>query len=295
MYEITSLVKRNIKIYLRDPLAVFFSFLSTIILMLIYILFLGDIGGEQLSLVLNPKETDFLVYSQMMAGILVLNTLTIPLGNLGNLVSDFENNKIDAFMVTPVKRYKVVLGYYISSLLITLTLSIIVWLIAVVLLGLTTGIFYPLSIILIIIPIIALFVFVSTSFMILLTTFIKSINAFGAVSGIFGSMIGFVSGIYIPLSSNSPKFLINLSSLFPFSHMTIFIKNILMQPAFDLVLDKSNGNTELVEGLRDGFGVNEIGLLGIDMSIPIILGIFIILSLVLLAYSTHRLNKRITT
>src|SRR5690554_3106159 len=110
MYETISLIKRNIKMYVRDPLAVFFSFLSTIILMLIYILFLGDIGGSELSLIITPKETDFLIYSQMLAGIIVLNSLTIPLGNLGSMVQDFDLNKIDAFMVSPVKRYKVILG-----------------------------------------------------------------------------------------------------------------------------------------------------------------------------------------
>ena len=100
MFEIVSLVKRNIKIYLRDPLAVFFSFLSTIILMMIYILFLGNVGGDELGALLTNNEMKFLIYSQMMAGIIVLNTLTIPLGNLGSIVTDFEQNKMDAFMVT---------------------------------------------------------------------------------------------------------------------------------------------------------------------------------------------------
>ena len=54
MYEIISLIKRNIKIYLRDPLAVFFSFLSTIILMFIYIMFLG--AGGELSALLSPEN-----------------------------------------------------------------------------------------------------------------------------------------------------------------------------------------------------------------------------------------------
>lgn len=293
MFEIISLVKRNIKIYLRDPLAVFFSFLSTIILMMIYILFLGNVGGDELGAILTNNEMKFLIYSQMMAGIIVLNTLTIPLGNLGSIVTDFEQNKMDAFMVTPVKRYKIILGYYVASLLITLVLSIVFWIIAVIVLGLVTGIFFPFKIIITIIPIILLFVLISTSFMILLTTFIKSVNAFGAVSGIFGSLIGFVSGIYIPLSSSSPQILRNISSVIPFSHMTIWVKGILLEPSYQTILDKTNNNQAVIDGVKDGFGANELGLLGLDVSMPIIIIGAVLLSLILLIYSSYRLNKRI--
>lgn len=293
MFEIVSLVKRNIKIYLRDPLAVFFSFLSTIILMMIYILFLGNVGGDELGAILTNNEMKFLIYSQMMAGIIVLNTLTIPLGNLGSIVTDFEQNKMDAFMVTPVKRYKIILGYYFASLLITLALSIVFWILAVIVLGLFTGIFFPFKIVITILPIILLFVLISTSFMILLTTFIKSVNAFGAVSGIFGSLIGFVSGIYIPLSSSSPQFLRNVSSVIPFTHMTIWVKGILLEPSYQTILDKTNGSQAAVDGVRDGFGANKLGLLGLDVSLPILIVGAALLSLALLIYSSYRLNKRI--
>lgn len=293
MFEIISLIKRNIKIYLRDPLAVFFSFLSTIILMMIYILFLGNVGGDELGALLTNNEMRFLIYSQMMAGIIVLNTLTIPLGNLGSIVTDFEDNKMDAFMVTPVKRYKIILGYYIASLIITFVLSLLFWILAVIVLGLVTGIFFPFKIIITIIPIILLFVLISTSFMILLTTFIKSVNAFGAVSGIFGSLIGFISGIYIPLSSSSPKILKNISSVIPFSHMTIWVKGILLEPSYQTILNKTNGNQAVVDSVKDGFGANELGLLGLDISLPILIIGAALLSVILLLYSTYRLNKRI--
>lgn len=293
MFEIISLIKRNIKIYLRDPLAVFFSFLSTIILMMIYILFLGNVGGDELGALLTNNEMRFLIYSQMMAGIIVLNTLTIPLGNLGSIVTDFEDNKMDAFMVTPVKRYKIILGYYIASLIITFVLSLLFWILAVIVLGLVTEIFFPFKIIITIIPIILLFVLISTSFMILLTTFIKSVNAFGAVSGIFGSLIGFISGIYIPLSSSSPQILKNISSVIPFSHMTIWVKGILLEPSYQTILNKTNGNQAVVDSVKDGFGANELGLLGLDISLPILIIGAALLSVILLLYSTYRLNKRI--
>lgn len=45
-----------------------------------------------------------------------------------------------------------------------------------------------------------LYTFISITFMIWITTFIKSVNAFGTVSGILGTVIEFTSEIYMPLS-----------------------------------------------------------------------------------------------
>lgn len=294
MYELTSLVKRNLKIYFRDKVSVFFSLLSSIILLVIYVLFLANSVGSNLSDLLTNSESKFLVYSNMLAGMLVLNTLTIPLGVLGSVVTDMQTKKMDAFLVTPVKRYKVILGYYLSSYLITLALSIVIWVIAVIFMGLTLGIFYNFSAILYIILLLPVFIFISTSFMILLTTFIPSVNAFGAISGIFGSVIGFISGIYIPLSSGTPEMLRHVSSLIPFTHMGIIFKNILMKQPLDILASKTNHNEEIIANVRDSFGVNELGIFGNQVPIVAILFISLALAILLIILATKRLNKKIS-
>ncbi len=38
---------------------------------------------------------------------------------------------LDGFLVTPVKRYKIVLSYYLSSIIVTATLTIFMWLLTV--------------------------------------------------------------------------------------------------------------------------------------------------------------------
>ncbi len=296
MYEVSSLIKRNIKNYLRDPMSVFFSFLSVIILMMIYILFLGDIGGDGLKDILSDKEMRFLIYSQMMAGVLVLNTLTIPLGNLGNVVVDFEQHQIDAFVVTPVKRYKIILGYYISSLLITLVFSLLMWWLAIVVLGLVTGIYFSFAIAVQISLWIVLFVLISTSIMVFLVTFIKSINAFGAVSGIFGSLIGFISGIYMPLTSSSPDFLKGLASVVPFTHMVTSLKQVLMQPSFDLIAERIGDpaiSSDVISQVRDGFGANSVGFLGLSVEPYVMIIVAVVLGIGFMILSTIRLSKRI--
>src|SRR5690606_5670319 len=238
MSEFLALTTRNIKIFLRDKTAVFFSFLSVIILLGLYILFLGNqFKMEGLNDLFTDQEQNFFVYSQMIPGLIVINTLTISLGNLGNVINDLEYKIMDGFMVTPVKRFKVIFAYYSSSLLITIALSWAMLLAAWGLLGITSGIFFNPSIILNAALVIVLCSFISSAFMVLLTAFIKSINAFGAVAGVFGTVIGFTSGIYMPLAI-LPQAMNYVSSLIPFTHMTILLKQIMFVQAYEILETK---------------------------------------------------------
>src|SRR5690606_27838801 len=117
-------------------------------------------------------------------GLIVINSVSIPLGNLGNVINDFEYRQIDGFLVTPIKRYKVILSYYLSSFIITVVISVLLVIGAFFLMGLATGIHLTLDVYLKSILLTILFAFISTAVMVFITSIIKSVNAFGAVSGV---------------------------------------------------------------------------------------------------------------
>ncbi len=292
MNEILTLVGRNIKIYLRDRVAVFFSFLSVIILLMIYILFLGNqFTSPELEAIMSKSELDFFKYSVMMPGVLVLNTITISMGNLGTLIEDMDKRYLDGFLVTPVKRSKIVVSYYLSSLLITMVFTILMWLLAVILIGLTTGIYYRPEIIFSSIGLIVLFSFISSSMMVLITTFIKSMNAFGAFSGVFGSLIGFTTGIYMPLSV-LPEFMMNIASVIPFTHFVVLLKSVIMTQSFEIMAG-GGVPSEAITNLKEVFGASEIGFVGIDAPMIWILVLSALLAVVFLILATLRMNRRI--
>lgn len=292
MNEILALMGRNIRVYLRDKVAVFFSFLSVIILLLIYILFLGNqFTSGSFSQFMTQGEIDFFKYSVMMPGVLVLNTITISVGNLGTLIEDVSKRYLDGFLVTPVKRGKIVVAYYLTSLLLTIIFTILMWLLAVLLIGLTTGIYYQVSVIFESIGLIVLFSFISSSMMVLITTFIKSINAFGAFSGVFGSLVGFVTGIYMPLSV-LPEFMVHISSLVPFTHFVILLKSIVMRQSLEII-EGYGIPAEGIESIKYGFGANEIGIFGMQVDMLWIVIASLILAVGFLAIATIRMNRRI--
>ncbi|VEU79936.1 ABC transporter permease [Haploplasma axanthum] len=289
MYQISNLVKRNIKIFLRDRTAVFFSFLSVIIMLGLYFLFLNNMYSSYLPDVITEKQKNFITTSQMMGGIIVINTLTLSLGMMGNMVNDIYFKKIESFLVTPVKRSRIFISYYLSTMIVTYILSLLMWLFTIVYVVITTGYSYSFLTIISVSLLLLLFTFISTSIMIFMVSFIRSVNAFGTVSGIFGTLIGFVSGIYMPLSI-LPKAMTYISSVVPFTHMTVLLKQKLLADPLNVVKDVIGDDG--VTSFMENFGAKNIGIFNQNVSTTWIMIGIVILSVVLLLITTKRLSRK---
>lgn len=297
MYSIASLVNRNIKTYLRDKTAVFFSFISVIILLALYLLFLGNnFRPTGLDGILSEQQISFLVYAQLIPGLLVINSMSIPLGNLGTMINDFEFHQIDSFLVTPIKRYKVILTYYISSFIITVIISFILLVAAFLAIGLSTGIHLEFMVYVKSTMLIILFSFISTAIMVFITSLIKSVNAFGAVAGILGTVVGFISGIYMPLFI-LPDAMRKVSSLVPFTHMNILLKQMVLPQAFDMLdvsmFESQTQYNEVINEMKIAYGYNEIGMLGVNVPMIWIMIGSVLLAGGVLILATHLMQKRI--
>ena len=263
MNDILVLTKRNIKIYLRDKAAVFFSFLSIIILLALYFLFLKNAYiTDELADLLAKNEIEFITNSLMISGVLVINTLTLSLGNLGNIINDFSRRKLDGFLIAPIKRYKIIVSYYLSSLFITATLTLFMWFLSAILIGIQTSIWYSFNQVMMVSLYVILFTFISTAFMIFLTTFINSVNTFGAITGVFGTIIGFISGIYMPIYV-LPKFIQNITSLVPFTHMTIVLRRQLLDPK--LASLETTLPQELIAIYKEIFGIQPMKIFNLNL------------------------------
>src|SRR5690606_27985788 len=147
---------------------------------------------SELTMVNDDMKT-FLSISVIMGGVLVINTVSLALGIMGNIITDLQYKKLDAFLVTPVKRYKIILSYYLTAIMITSILTIMMWLLTVLYVGIFSSNWYSFSTILKVSGLLIFYTFISATLMIFLTTILKSVNAFGALSGVLGTFIGFMS------------------------------------------------------------------------------------------------------
>lgn len=224
MDTVLKMASRNIKIYVRDRTSVFFSFLSVLIIIGLYALFLGKIQVDNIqSQVGDIKGISALVGSWIMSGLLCVNTVTIALGVLGTMVFDIEYKRFPDFVVAPVSRTGIVVSYLISAWVISFLFSLIA-LIAGELYILSCGgeLLSPMNF-LKVVGILALSVVSSSSVMYLLASFLKSGSAFGVLSTLVGTLIGFLTGIYVPVGVLPPA-IQKLVDLIPFSHSAALLR-----------------------------------------------------------------------
>lgn len=294
MHDLISLTKRHMLKFLRDKTAVFFSFLSVLILLALYFLFIGASYASAVQLpdgqVLSSSEKTYIIAGIMMGGILVINTISLALGIMGNVVTDLEQRKLDAFLVTPVKRYKLIFSYYISSIIVTSILTIFMWILTILYVGLFSGYWYTIDVIFIVIAYLVLFTMISASLMIFLVTLLKSVNAFGALSGVLGTFIGFASGIYMPLAQLG-KATTYIASVLPFTHMAIILKKILLKDPYDM-LSSYGVETSTITRLESIFGSQEIGVLGMDVSMVLIIITSLAISFILLFFAYKNMTRK---
>lgn len=283
MREIYILTKRNILNYIRDKASVFFSLLSVIILLFVYLLFLKNMFNDMEGLSNTQKNIFLLGY--IMGGVLVVSTITLSLGVMGNYVSDLDTKKLNGILVAPISRYKITLAYCLSTAIVTTILTVLMFFLTFLYLGITVGAWYSFVRILHVLAVLILYVAISTPIMIFIISFVKSMNAFGAVSSIVGTLIGFISGIYIPLSALDP-FTQNVAALMPFSHMTLYLRKILIgKDIINFIPDEA----------LNAMGMSPVQLFGINVPMPLALLASVLVAALFFTFAYIKINKKQTS
>ncbi|MFU0800265.1 MAG: ABC transporter permease [Xylanivirga thermophila] len=287
MYAIAQLIKRNLKMFFRDHSAVFFSLLSLFIIIGLYALFLGDVFVDNMKNIAG-KNTRFLMDSWIMAGLLAVLSVTTTLGAFGIMIYDKTRGVSKDFSASPISRWQIISGYAISSWTIGMIMGIIALILSEVYIIAYGGKLLSLKQIFKVIYIMALSVFSSTAVILFLVLFFKSNNAFATASTIIGTLIGFLSGIYIPIG-NLPTGVQTAIKIFPPAHAAALFRQIMMEQPLSLV----NAPPEAIEEIKLIFGVvyksgNSIIPFNISVLILIITGIaFFSLSVVKISLKNH--------
>lgn len=218
--------KRNMLLYFRDKTAVFFSLLAVLIIISLYVLFLGDMISNNLPDLPSKKS---LLISWFIAGILAVTSMTTTLGSFGNLVEDRANKVYMDFYSSPIARGKLVGGYILSAVLIGVMMCMATFIISGIYLFMTGGELLSVGTIIAVMGVIILSVLASGSMVLFLVMFFETSNAFAAASTIIGTLLGFLAGIYIPIGS-LPDYIQVVVKLFPVSHAAALFRQLLMEP-----------------------------------------------------------------
>jgi len=264
MRTVSIFTRRSVMLFLRDKATVFFSFLSTLILIALYFLFIGktyaDGMGEMVGSYLSSDGVYSLVYIQMIVGVLVLNSLSLSIGAFSIIAHDFENRRVDSFLLTPIKPASLLSSYFFGGFIISFVLNTFTWLLSVLIIGLAFGYWAGIAAILTVTGVLLFASMLSCSLMMLFTALVKSSAAIGVFSGIAGTFFGFLCGIYMPYEVLG-KGIEKAGSVLPLTHITIWLKQIVLNDAFT----KLEIPQELQGALLESFSAKNIGLAGLDI------------------------------
>jgi multidrug/hemolysin transport system permease protein len=220
-----TLVRRNLKVFFRDKAAVFFTLLSTLIVLGLYLLFLRKLNVASLEQTVGDLAYP-VIDSWMFAGILTVIASTSTLGALSVMVEDRYKKINRDFLASPLHRSALTAGYLISSFLIGMILSILTLLICQLYsLGNGFPLLSPLEY-LELLGILALTVFSGNALMFFLVSFLKTMNAYSTLSTIVGTLIGFITGVYMPVGL-FPEAVQVVVKLMPPSHGAVLMRQIM--------------------------------------------------------------------
>jgi multidrug/hemolysin transport system permease protein len=288
MRPVLQLTKRNIKLFLRNKAEVFFSFLSVFIILGLYVLFLGDVQIQNLKSMVggNFPEVEILVYAWMMSGLVAVSSVTLSLGALGRMVQDRERKVFNDFMVAPIHRWQLILGYLFSTLIISFSISFVLFIVSQAVLVIKGATWMPLISSLQVLGIIVLLTLSSGLLLLFAISFVHTETVYSLVSTIVGTLIGFVTGAYMPMGV-LPRIVQDVCNLIPVSQGASLLRHLYMNPIIEKLF--AGAPLETVTNYRVLQGI-DLTLNKITLTDPMMLTYLVASIGVFLIFSVLRFN-----
>ncbi|WP_018963189.1 ABC transporter permease [Coprothermobacter platensis] len=218
------LCRRNIKVFFRDRAAVFFSLLSGLIIIGLYALFLGDVWASSLSDITNARE---IINSWLISGLVAVISFTSSLGAYAVMVDDSTKGIRKDFFSSPISKERIVGGYFLSNLLTSFVVTLVTLAVGEVFIVLEGGELISLTTLLKVLATILMTILMNSSILFVVVSFVKTQSTFSLISTIVGTLIGFLTGIYVPIGqlNASMQWLIKV---FPLSHAAALLRQLMM-------------------------------------------------------------------
>ena len=251
------LISRNRKVYTRDRLAFFMSFLSVIILILVYQVFLGQIQIDAIKEGLHSDtastDTIQMVNYWLISGLTTIISMTSTLGAFGVMVSDREKKLSEDFKVSPISNFKIELSYAIFAILFGIIMTMFSCIFAIgIFNGFSSLLDYSMNDYLSILGVTSLGTILSAAIILPILTFIRTSSAFTTLSTIVGTFIGFISGVYLSIGSVGET-LQQVMTWFPLTQVNALLKQILMKDAISKVFD--HAPSTVITNYKESYGV----------------------------------------
>ena len=237
MRGILGFIKRNVLLFFKDWQSILFSLLTSIIVLVLYLLFLKGTfvsaiqsAMEQypgLASMVPQKDIDMFANLFLLSGILGSAMISVPFSCITVLVKD-RANKVDYdILATPMKREQIIFAYFVSAVLTSILLNSIILAVGLIGIRMQGNMYLNISQVVKAFSVVALGSISASAIFMIVVLFFKTVSACEAFFGILSAASGFVIGAYIPISQFSNE-VQTVCNLFPASQITIMLRNILL-------------------------------------------------------------------
>jgi len=219
------ILKRNMKLFFRDKIAFLMSLLAVTIIIVLYVLFLGDVWGPGAMRAL--PGADILLYQWLMAGILAVTTITTPFGALIVIVNDRVKKLSKGLYVSPLKRSHIASGYILGAFVASVISAIIMAIIMTIFIAIRGGSLLTPIVYLQIFGVVLLSSLSGTAMMCFIVSFVKSHAVFTTISMLLATLVGFLTGVYF-LNNGVSEFTQRIIQFFPPTHAAALLRQVIM-------------------------------------------------------------------
>ena len=237
MRGILGFIKRNVLLFFKDWQSILFSLLTSIIVLVLYLLFLKGtfVSAIQRAMEQYPglasmvlqKDIDMFANLFLLSGILGSAMISVPFSCITVLVKD-RANKVDYdILSTPLKREQIIFAYFVSAVLTSTLLTDIILAVGLIGIRMQGNMYLNISQVVKAFSVVALGSISASAIFMIIVLFFKTVSACEAFFGILSAASGFVIGAYIPISQFSNE-VQTVCNLFPASQITIMLRNILL-------------------------------------------------------------------
>lgn len=305
-----ALVIRNVKLFMKDKMMVFFSVLAPVIVLLLYILFLGEMQVQNIQQTIQNTPIDgvdlsnidaktiesgvrAVINNWMIAGVMSVSCITVAFNANTMMVRDRERGNINDVLSAPIPRWVVYLSYIISCIIITSFICFSVLFLSMIYLTCTGGFMMSFVNFLAIVGTTLLSIISSSFIMVLIISLIKTEGALTSFNSVFSAVIGFLIGAYMPIGM-LPKGVQYLCLFIPGTYSSGLFRNVFMEGPISKLGAQIGISREQVNELLKSFSVN-MDFFGMDVSslamILVLVGsIVLFAALLLIFYSNKKTN-----
>ena len=289
MRGILGFIKRNVLLFFKDWQSILFSLLTSIIVLVLYLLFLKGTfvsaiqsAMEQypgLASMVPQKNIDMFANLFLLSGILGSAMISVPFSCITVLVKD-RANKVDYdILATPMKREQIIFAYFVSAVLTSTLLTDIILAVGLIGIRMQGNMYLNASQVVKAFSVVALGSISASAIFMIIVLFFKTVSACEAFFGILSAASGFVIGAYIPISQFSDG-VQTVCNLFPASQITIMLRNILLNGLLEHINTSLQGVDQgmFVLSLKEYFSFQAklfYGYLGMNKMLEYILGVIL--------------------